>query len=227
MKTALKTALPALLMLLLLLAGCSDDESEPEFTRLVINPQCGVVPLEIEGYATVTGGNESGDPTGGNSNLEMTWDFDDGTSGQTSLAYHVYDEPGTYEVKVTAEDPDGKTATIMLPVTVRADTLSVQAESNFHGELINPGDEGLVTTGESIFFGLWASACDIDPDEDDHYRSLSYVWKMNDGTGTRFYTRNPVYSFSTAGTYEVSVAVTLPSLAVTRHSTLEFTVVDP
>ncbi len=226
MKTALKIALPALLVLAMLLTGCN-DESEPEFTRLVINPQCGVVPLEIEGYATASGGNESGDPTGGNNNLEIDWKFGDGSTSNTSLTYHIFDEPGIYTVEVTAKDPDGKIASITMPVTVRADTLTVQAESNFHGELINPGDEGVVATGQSVFFGLVASACEIDPDEDDNYRSLSYDWSMNDGTGTHFYTRNPVYSFPVAGSYEVSVAVTLPGLAATRHSTLQFTVVDP
>lgn len=227
MKTALKIALPALLMLALLAVTGCDDETEPEFTRVVVSPQCGVVPLEIEGYAAASGGNEGGDPTGGNNNLEITWNFDDGASSSTSIAYHIYDEAGDYLIEVTAKDPDGKTAQAFVPVTVRADTLDVAAGSNFHGDLINPGDEGIVETGQLIFFDVTASACGIDPQVDDDYRQLSFVWSMNDGTGQEYYTRRPVYSFDTAGEYTVNVAVALPALACTRHSSLTFTVVDP
>ena len=226
MKQTVKFILPVCLLLVLLAAGCN-DETAPLFTRLVINPQCGVVPLEIEGYATVSGGNETGDPTGGNNNLEMTWDFDDGTTGTTSIAYHLYDEPGEYTVTVTAKDPDGQTTEISLPITVRADTLSVWATSNFHGELINPGQEGLVNTGEDIFFNVFAAACAVDEENDDHYRNLNFLWHMNDAAGTSPETRQPVFAFGTAGEYDVTVAVTYPELAVTRHSSLHFSVSDP
>ncbi len=226
MKQIVIFALPVCALLVLFCAGCN-DESTPQFTRLVINPQCGVVPIEIEGYATVSGGNESGDPTGGSNNLEMTWDFDDGTTGSTSLAYHVFDEPGIYNVSVSAKDPDGKVTTISLPITVRADTLSVQAISDFHGEMINPGQEGLVATGENISFSVSAESCDIDPANDDHYRNLTFVWHMNDADGTVFDARDPIFAFQEAGEYDVTVDVTLPELAVTRHSTLHFSVSAP
>lgn len=227
MNSALKIALPALLLLALLAASGCNDESEPMFTRVIVNPQCGVVPLEIDAFAAATGGNESGDPTGGNNNLEVTWKFGDGATGSTSISYHIYDEPGEYTVEVTAQDPDGKTAQAFVPVTVRADTLTASASSNFHGELVNPEDEGIVETGELVLFDVTASACGLDPEVDDDYRQLSFTWSMNDGTGTKFYTRRPVYSFATAGEYTVDVIVTLPALACTRHSSVTFTVVDP
>jgi len=225
-QNSVMAVLPVLVLLALVATGCN-DETEPEFTRLIINPQCGVVPLEIEGYATLTGGNETGDPTGGNNNLEITWDFGDGATGTTSIAYHVYREAGDYDVVVSAKDADGKTASISVPVTVRADTLSVEATSNFHGDLVNPGEEGLVTTGQDIHFTVFAESCTIDRDNDDHYRNLSFVWRMNDSTGQIFESRDPVFSFDAPGTYEVSVAVSLPELAVTRHSSLTFIVTDP
>ena len=226
MKHVVKFGLPITLLLVLISTGCN-DETEPLFTRFSISPQCGVAPLEIEGYATVSGGNETGDPTGGNSNLEMTWDFDDGTTGSTSIAYHIYDDPGVYTITVTAKDPDGKSTDISLPVTVRADTLEVWATSNFHGETINPGEEGMVDTGEAIFFNLFAESCGIDPDNEDHYRNLNFIWHMNDLAGTVYETRSPIFAFDTAGVYDVTVDISLPALAVTRHSSLNFIVTDP
>ena len=242
MKHPVKLILPAIVLLALLISGCS-DETEPQFTRLVINPQCGVVPLEIEGYATVSGGNESGDPTGGNNNLEITWDFDDGTTSSTSISYHVFDKPDVYNVRVTAKDPDGKTTEISLPVTVRADSLWVDATSNLHGDLVNPGEEGLVKTNEDIYFNLYAESCEIDMDVDDHYRNLSFVWHMGDwhdvvvideegeetiiSVETVSYTRSPVFSYAIADEYDVTVDVAYPALAVIRHSALHFTVTDP
>ncbi|MBU8869460.1 MAG: PKD domain-containing protein [Gemmatimonadales bacterium] len=226
MKYAVKIGLPICLLFVLISAGCN-DETEPLFTRLIIAPQCGVVPLEIEGYATVSGGNETGDPTGSTNNLEMTWDFDDGSTGSTSIAYHVFDEPGIFNVTVTATDPDGKTTEISMPVTVRADTLSVWATSNFHGEMINEGEDGLVPTGEDIFFNVFAESCEIDRDNDEHYRNLNFVWHMNDADEQEFYSRDPIFAFDVAGEYEVTVDIFMPKLAVVRHSSLQIIVSDP
>lgn len=226
MKHAVTFALPAVLLLALLFCGCN-DESVPEFTRVVVNPTCGVVPLEIEGYAAVSGGNESGSPTGGTNNQEVTWDFGDGSTGTTAIAYHVYDEPGVYTIEVRAEDPDGQAATLTLPVTVRADTLTVNAESNFHGESIAVGEEGRVETGQLIYFSVLAESCDIDPENDEHYRNLTFVWRMNDVGNHMYYTRKPVFAFQAAGEYDVVVSVTHSALAATRHSTLHFVVTDP
>ena len=224
MKQAVKFGLPVCLLLVLAAAGCK-EETAPVFTRLIINPECGVAPLEIEGYATVSGGDESGVPTGGNSNLEMTWDYDDGTTSSTSISYHVFDKPGIYNVSVTATDPDGKTTNISMPVTVRADTLNVDASSNVHADNVNEEDKGLVATGEEIYFTVIAESCDIDPAVDDNYRNLSFIWRMPGGY--EFYARNPVFAFDTAGEYDVSVEVFLPALAVVRHSSIHFVVTDP
>ena len=65
MKRAFLLLLPAILLVFLAVAGCK-DESLPSFTRILVYPDCGVVPLQVEGRAMASGGNESGDPTGGN-----------------------------------------------------------------------------------------------------------------------------------------------------------------
>ena len=75
MKRALILLTPAVL-LLALVTGCNDDDvSLPTFTRLRVTEDCGVVPMAVEGYAVLSGGNESGDPMGGNNNRRVLGQF--------------------------------------------------------------------------------------------------------------------------------------------------------
>lgn len=217
MKRAFFLLLPAVLLVFLFIAGC-DDETNPQFSRIRVYPQCGVAPLQVDCLAIVSGGNESGDPTGGNNNLDIRWDFGDGGSGTTSINYHTYSEPGEYLVVATAEDPDGKTTSISQMVTVIADTLTVRASSDY--------DDLAVTVADTINFDLWASSCEIDPLEDDDYRNLIFEWQMNDGTDTVFQSRQPAYTFVTTGDYEVTLSVVYPALATTRRDTLAFSVTE-
>ncbi len=240
MKRALFLLLPAVLLVLIALVGC-EDETNPKFTRLRVYPDCGVAPLNVEGLAIASGGNESGDPTGGNNNLEITWDFGDGgAGGSTSVAYHTFtrDEnqtfqrDTTYTVTVKAVDPDGKTTTISTLVHVMADTLAIEASSNFPG--------GAATTNDTIRFDLHALACNINPDIDDDYRNLVFNWDMGDtfvvfeGSPPEpvsypyvFSNRQPVFNYEEAGAYDVTVSVTYPELATTRYATLHFDVISP
>ena len=111
MKRACMLLVPALL-LFAGATGCQeDDESLPTFTRLRVTPDCGVAPLNVEGYAVLSGGDESGDPLGGNNNLEIKWSFGDGGTGSSTLAYHTYRIPKEYLVTVKGTDPQGNTTT--------------------------------------------------------------------------------------------------------------------
>ena len=215
MKRALLLLLPALLLVFLVIAGC-DDESKPSFTRVKVFPACGVVPLQVEGLAIASGGNESGDPTGGNNNLEIQWNFGDGSTSQTSIAYHTFTEANTYSVVVTGTDPDGNKATASFPITVLADTLIITPLSNF--------PDGAVTTADIVQFDLRATACDIDPDIPGDYVKMTYHWSID---GHEFFGQQPRYQFTVPGDYDVTLAVTYPELAVVRHSTLAFTVTGP
>lgn len=215
MKRALLLLLPASLLVIMAISGCNDD-SLPAFTRVKVNPNCGVVPLQVEGIAIASGGNETGSPTGGNNNLEINWSFGDGGTGSTSLAYHTFTEPGEYSVVVTGTDNDGNKTSATYPVTVLADTLNISAFSNF--------PTGAVATTDTVQFGLWADACDIDPDVEGDYVKMSYRWLID---GSIFNGRQPQYQFTNPGDYSVYLAVTFPALSVTRHDTLEFTVTGP
>ncbi len=216
MKRACVLLLPAMLFIVLATSACN-DESKPIFTRVVATPACGVAPLEIETYSAVSGGNESGDPLGGTNNLDITWNFGDGGTGNTAINYHRYLDPGEYTIIVTATDPDGNIATSSVPVTVIADSLVIMAESDV--------PDGNVTVGQTVQFGLTAANCDIDyPATPGDAVKMVFRWEMGDAANTVYTGPTPQFTFDVAGEFDVDLAVTYPTHAVTRHSTLHFSV---
>jgi len=142
------------LLLLTVATGCQ-DESKPAFTRLRVTPECGVVPMDVEGYAVLSGGNETGDPLGGNNSLEIKWDFGDGGTGNTTIAYHRYYTEGEHTVTVTGRDPDGNVTTAQIQVTALSDSLIMLAGSDF--------PDGNVTTADTVRFQMIeVTSCDVD-----------------------------------------------------------------
>lgn len=189
MKRACLLLLPALMIITLVATGCK-DESKPIFTRVRVTPECGVVPLQVETFGAVSGGNETGDPMGANNLLEMSWSFGDGGTGTSSIAYHRYDAPGEYSITVTAKDQDGNTVSSAVPVTVLADSLVIAASSNF--------PDGNVTTGEVIQFAVEALACDIDyPTKPGDAVKMVFRWEMGDAAGTVDDDPTPAFSYDT------------------------------
>ncbi len=216
MKRACLLLLPAMLLIALAAPGCN-DETKPIFTRVRVTPTCGVAPLNTEVFAAVSGGNETGDPMGGTNNLEISWNFGDGGTGSTAIEYHQFTMPGEYTITVTATDPDGESTTSSVPVTVMADTLVIAATSNF--------PDGNVPLGERIQFDLSAVSCDVDfPTVPGDSVKMIYRWEMGDPANTIFTGSMPSFTYADAGTYDVNVAVTYPTLAVTRRETFQFVV---
>jgi len=216
MKRACLLLLPAV-MLVLAASGCN-DESKPSFTRVRVTPLCGVAPVDVEGYAIVSGGDESGEPLGGNNNLEINWSFGDGGTGRTSLAYHKYTDPGDYQITVVAKDPQGNTASSELMVSVMTDSMLINAISlNF--------PDGVATTADIIQFSFEAESCDIDfPTVMGDSVKVEILWEMND-PGNHVYTiAEPLFRFDTADTYDVDLTLTYPAWAVTRKSQIQITV---
>lgn len=212
-------ALVCLLLTSLVLTGCS-EESKPAFTRYTLTPQCGVVPLDVEGYAVTSGGNESGDPTGGNANLDIQWTFGDGGTGSTSISYHRYLEPGLFDVMITASDSDGNQAEpIRTQVLVLADSLTLAVESNF--------PDGQFTTTDTLRLGFDAGTCGIDPTNAGDYSSLSFEWQVTGPIDVVFSARFPEIVLNTPGDYAIRLAVNYPTWAVWRDEILNFTVTGP
>lgn len=207
------------LALAFLAPGCKED-SKPRITRMNVSPACGVAPVEVIATAYASGGDESGDPLGGNNNLEMAWTFGDGATGSTSVAYHTYSTAGDYMVSVTATDPAGETATASVPLVVLADSLVVEASTNFPG--------GTVTTADIVQFDAAVSSCDVDfPAVEGDAVKLTFRWEMNDATEQEFSGPSPRFRFLTPGEYDVELTVTYAAWAVTRRSTLHLTVTAP
>jgi len=218
MKRACILWVPALLILAVA-SGCN-DESLPTFTRLRVTPSCGVVPMDVEGYAVLSGGNESGDPLGGNNSMEIQWAFGDGGSGSSTIAYHRYYTAGQYTVTVVGTDPDGNTTSTTTPVTVLQDSLVIQAVSNF--------PDGNVTTADTVRFDLEAYSCDIDyPAVQGDAVKMEILWSMGDPDTTEYTLVDPEFRYSVAGTYEAQITVFYPAWAVVRQQTLTFNVTDP
>jgi PKD repeat protein len=206
--------------LLVLAAASCDDESAPTITRIYASPTCGVAPMYVDFYGIASGGNESGDPTGGNNNLEFTWDFGDGSSPTaTSIAYHEFRTPGIYTVTLTAKDPDGQTATRSTMVEVIGDSLHVEAAA-----LV----DGPVAVGDTVTFDYQGSSCGIDPaSETDRASYFTQTWIMNDpgyADGGLYIGAMPQHTFSAPGQYDVELIVTYAGWAVTRRDTVTVTV---
>ncbi len=109
-----------------LLAGCSDKaDLAPVITRVQANVDCGVAPTEVQFVAFVSGGDPGPDPTGANTNLDILWNFQDGTTGTGSATHHLFSEPGIYEVAVTVTDDDGDSKSSFVSVEIRADSLTI------------------------------------------------------------------------------------------------------
>ncbi len=217
------------LLLALLAAGCKED-NKPRITRMDVNPACGVAPLEVIATAYVSGGDETGDPLGGNNGLDMNWNYGDGGTGSTSVSYHTYNAPGEYNVVVTAADPAGETASSTMPIVVLPDSLTVEVATNFPNN--NP------TTDDVVRFDVTVYTCGVDyPNVAGDAVKLAFRWTMNDDSG-RVFTEarpgnwvtpegDPGVRFATPGVYDIELAVTYPSWAVTRHRTIRLTVGAP
>lgn len=216
MKRACLLLLPAMLLIALAATGCN-DESKPQFTRVRVTPACGVAPMQVEAYGVASGGNETGDPLGANNLLEMVWNFGDGGTGNTTISYHRYEEPGVYTVTVTAKDQDGNTTSTSVPVTVLADSLVIEASSDIAG--------GSVAVNQPIKFDVSALACEINfPTVPGDSVKMIYRWEMGDDEDTIFTGSGPTFGYDTPGDYVATVYVTYPATAVTRSASLEFTV---
>lgn len=219
----------AVLSLALLAAGCKED-SKPRITRINVTPACGVAPVPVVATAYASGGDESGSPLGGNNNLEMTWQFGDGGTGATSVAYHTYTVAGEYDVIVTATDPAGETASAKVPIVVLPDSLVVEVATNF------PNNDP--TTDDVVRFDATVYTCGVDyPTVPGDAVKLAFRWRMNDTAG-RVFTEaqpgrqvtpegDPGVRFTEPGVYDVEMTVTYPAWAVTRHRTIRLNVSSP
>jgi gliding motility-associated-like protein len=119
----------------------------------------------------------------------LTWDFGDGAPRENgSTVTHIFDSAGTYPVMLWGTNTGGCSDSSDVPTIVTVHDTVVPAfhsDPNYPVEMTVPG-------GEVHFFDDTPGATD---------------WLWNFGTGFTSTAENPTYSFSTPGTYFVTLLV--------------------
>ncbi|MDH3646052.1 MAG: PKD domain-containing protein [Gammaproteobacteria bacterium] len=133
-------------------------------------------------------GSGSSDPDG--NIVTYAWDFGDGSSGSGQNPTHSYSGAGTFTVTLTVTDNDGLTGSASTTATISPQPQPPVADPN------GPYS-GLV--GDSIAFDGSGSS---DPDGN----IVTYAWDFGDGSSGSG--QNPTHSYSSAGTFSVTLTVT-------------------
>ncbi len=142
------------------------------------SPRSGNAPL------TVTfKDNSSGSPTAWN------WDFGDGTNSTIQNPKHIYSAAGSYTIKLTVTNAAGSTtATKTNYITVTGTSVQIPVA----------GFSSNVTSGNSPLSVSFTDTSTGTP--------TSWNWNFGDGTSSTV--KNPVHTYSTAGTYTVTLTAT-------------------
>ncbi|QXP52979.1 PKD domain-containing protein [Cellulophaga sp. HaHa_2_1] len=140
-------------------------------------------------------GDTSTDPDTGDV-LTYAWDFGDGSTATTANPTHTFTTAGTYDVTLTVTD-NGTPALSSSEVII---TITVNAPINQAPTAIATSD---ITSGEASLDVQFTGDTSTDPDAGD---VLTYAWDFGDGTTAT--TANPAHTFTTVGTYDVTLTVT-------------------
>jgi len=140
---------------------------------------------------------------------EYAWAFGDGATANGSRATHAFDSAGTYSAEVTVTDDDGATDTATVTVEV--------AEPNDAPAPAASANRTSVTVGEAVSFDAGNST-------DSDGSIAAYDWTFGDGSGGA--AKRVVHSYSSAGTYTVTLTVTDDD-GVAANTTVTVEVTEP
>ncbi|WP_165750482.1 PKD domain-containing protein [Cellulophaga sp. Z1A5H] len=159
-------------------------------------------------------GDTSSDPDAGDV-LTYAWDFGDGSTATTANPSHSFTTAETYTVTLTVTD-DGT------PALNSTDTITIiVTDANQAPTAIATSD---VTSGVASLDVQFTGDTSADPDTGD---VLTYAWNFGDGSTAT--TTNPSHTFTTVGTYDVTLIVTdngTPALS-SSEATITITVNAP
>ena len=116
------------------------------------------------------------------------WNFGDGNESNTANPSHIFEEPGTYSVQLTATDDQGNTESTIRSVDVGDPRITVSFSH----------DPEVIAVGQPVSFT-------------DHSTDLAGTitsWHWNFGDGGTSVEQNPSHTYSTAGSYTVKLTVT-------------------
>ena len=77
-------------------------------------------PVSLRGFGRDPGGDE----------LTYAWDFGDGTTASGSTLVHTFRDPGTYQVRLTVQDEDGASTTVVRSVEISAEPAEAAVTSS-------------------------------------------------------------------------------------------------
>ncbi|MGD9170414.1 MAG: PKD domain-containing protein, partial [Candidatus Thiodiazotropha sp.] len=124
------------------------------------------------------------------------WDFGDGSSGSGATVSHTYTATGTYNVTLIVTDDAGDSTTASTQITIGAGNQPPVADAN--------GPYTSVVNEQVQFDGSGSS----DPDGS----IVSYDWDFGDGSNSSGV--KPTHTYTSKGTYNVTLTVTDNSNAV-------------
>lgn len=165
------------------------------------DPETGSAPLAVHFSATGL------DPEGGA--LEYEWTLGDGTVLDSEFDF-TFTQPGTYTATVKVTDPEGKTATDDVTVTVLP-------RSNAAPTVTASADKPSGPAPHTVAFSAVGS-------DDGPAGELDYRWEFGDG-GISL-EQNPTHKYMAKGTYTATVTVT-DAGGKNGAATVPITVTDP
>jgi PKD repeat protein len=167
------------------LPGCLSEQ-----TQLILNVQSGpVVGFSYAGKCedeTILFANES---SGSISDYE--WDFGDGISSSQQNPFHVFSDPGNYAVSLQANGTNGCASTLSKMVGIYS-----VPQTNFSLDL-----PPFACSGSLSQFN------DLTPPMPDS-NLASWAWSFGDPSNGTASQKNPLYTYSLAGDYSVSLTTT-------------------
>lgn len=149
------------------------------FTR---QPASGTAPLTVSFDASASTGEI----------VAYTWDFDDGATGSGETTEHTFTSAGTYNVRLTVRDDEGREDSAQRTVTVREEGTAPPGDGPQAAFELEPDVGELPLT---VSFDASASTGDI----------VAYTWDFGDGaTGSG---ATATHTYTEAGKHEVRLTV--------------------
>jgi PKD repeat protein len=149
------------------------DALVPPTSNFTGTPQTGTGPLQVSFTDTSTG-----NPT------SWSWDFGDGSTSTAQNPTHTYTTPGSYDVRVTATNPQGSDTVTKAGYVVVAPPPAPAAD--------------FMATPRSGAAPLAVSFTDASTNG-----PTSWSWDFGDGTTST--ARNPTHTYTTPGSYDVTL----------------------
>lgn len=166
------------------IVGCSDVSTQAVSVSI---PNASFSGAPLFGCAPITSNFTDNSTSSGSTVTSWLWDFGDGQTSTAQNAVHSYLNPGVYTVSLTVTDANGCTDTQTQPNYVQA----IGPDVNFGADTTEACTSLTVNFTDSTIFGAPIT---------------SWTWDFGDGNTSNL--QNPTHTYSTTGSFDVSLTVT-------------------